>query len=368
MKVPFVDLKSQYLSIKPEIDRAIQTVFEESAFILGPRLKAFEDEFAAFCKAPHCATVGSGTDALYLALKAFGIGPGDEVITVANTYIATVEAISFCGATPVFVDVEENSQLMDPALIEAAITPKTRAIIPVHLFGQICDMDRILKIAEKHNLRVLEDCAQGHAAEFKKRRSPIASVAAFSFYPGKNLGAYGDAGAVVTHDKKLYENILQQRDHGREQGSKYEHQHLGFGFRMDTIQAVLLSVKLRHLESWTEKRREHARAYTERLCNVVRTPYEYEERRHVYHIYQIRTERRDELRDFLSAAEIQVNIHYPIPVHLQPCYQFLELGPGSLPITEKCARQLLSLPIHPDLTVEQREFICDKVLEFFRKG
>ena len=367
MKIPFVDLKAQYQSIREEIHLAIQGVLEESAFILGPRLEAFEHDFAKFCNAPYCACVGSGTDALYLALKAMGVGSGDEVVTVAHTYIATTEAISFTGAKPVFVDVEPDTMLMDVDKIEAAITRKTKTILPVHLYGQICDMDRILAIARKHRLQVLEDCAQGHAAEFNGKRSPICPVAAFSFYPGKNLGAYGDAGAVVTHNRKIHKYILQQRDHGRVKGAKYEHAHLGFGFRMDTIQAAILHVKLNHLEDWTEKRRQHAAHYTRRLKGVVTTPVELPGRRHVWHIYPIRTKKRDDLRKHLETAGVSANIHYPIPVHLQPAYRFLKVRRGKLPVTERCAKELLSLPMYPDLTPEQVDYVCDRVIEFLRE-
>lgn len=366
MKIPFVDLHAQYRSIQKEIDEAIHHVLEETAFIQGPRLEAFEKDFAAFCRAPYCAGVGSGTDALYLALRGMGIGAGDEVISVAHTYIATTEAISFSGATPVFVDVDPESQLMNPDLIEAAITPRTKAIVPVHLFGQMCDMEKILDVAQRHQLKVLEDCAQGHAAEFKGRRSPMAPVAAFSFYPGKNLGAYGDAGAIVTHDKSLYEFVIQQRDHGRPKGAKYEHAHLGFGFRIDTLQAAILHAKLPHLEDWTNRRRAHAAHYNRRLSGVVRTPHEATSSRHVYHIYPVRTSQRDALRKHLESAGVSVNVHYPIPVHLQPAYKFLGKGKGSFPVTEKCTEELLSLPLYPDLTAAQVDFVCDQVLAFFK--
>ncbi len=366
MTIPFIDLKAQYLSIQKEIDQALASVLTESAFILGPRLEAFEAEFARFCGAPYCVGVGSGTDALYLALKALGVGNGDEVITVAHTFIATAEAISFAGATPVFVDVEESSQLMDLDRVEKAITPRTRAIIPVHLAGQMVDMDRLLRIAAKHRLPVLEDSAQAHGAKWKGKRSPIAPMAAFSFYPGKNLGAYGDAGAVVTHDKNLYETMLQQRDHGRARGAKYEHASVGFGFRLDTLQAAILSVKLRHLEDWTERRRAHARHYTLRLKSVVQTPFELADCRHVFHLYSIRTSRRDELFKFLVAAGIAANIHYPIPVHLQPAYAFLKQQKGRFPVSEKCASETLSLPMYPELTEAQIDHVCDKVIEFLK--
>ena len=366
MKIPSVDLKAQYQSIRKEIDHAIQNVLDESAFIQGPRLEAFENDFAVFCNAPYCAGVGSETDALYLALKAMGIGVGDEVITVSLTYIATAEAISFTGATPVFVDVEPDTMLININQIAAAITPRTKAIVPVHLYGQMCDMDKILALAKKHQLKVLEDSAQAHAAEFKQRRSPISSVAAYSFYPSKNLGAYGDGGAVVTSDPILYEHVLQQRDHGRLKGAKYDHAHLGFGFRLDTLQAAILHVKLKHLEDWTKRRRKHAEHYTQRLKELVTTPNENEGSHHVYHVYSIRTTKRDGLKDHLASAGIDTIIHYPIPIHLQKAYSFLKLKRGTLPITEQCTEELLSLPMYADLTEAQVDYVCDRIAEFFR--
>lgn len=369
MKIPFVDLKAQYRAIQTEIDAALRDILENTAFIEGPRLEAFEKDFAAFCRAPHCAGVGSGTDALYLALKALGVGPGDEVITVSHTYIATAEAISFAGATPVFVDIEPDTMLMDARLLDAAMTPRTKALLPVHLYGQLADMDAVLAVAQKHGLHVLEDCAQAHAAELGGRRSPIARVAAFSFYPGKNLGAYGDAGGVVTHDPAIHKDITEVRNHGRERHAKYEHARLGFGFRMDTLQAAILRAKLPHLEAWTEKRRAHARHYTERLKGVLETPVERPGRRHVYHVYPVRTERPAALRTHLEAAGISTNCHYPIPVHLQPAYAALGLKRGALPVTEACVARLLSLPMYPDLTADQVDFVCDTILAFFgRKG
>ncbi|MFZ4694858.1 MAG: DegT/DnrJ/EryC1/StrS family aminotransferase [Verrucomicrobiia bacterium] len=369
MKIPFVDLKAQYRSIQTEIDAAIRDVVENTAFIEGPRLEAFEKDFAAFCRAPHCAGVGSGTDALYLALKAMGIGPGDEVITVSHTYIATAEAISFAGAKPVFVDIETDTMLMDARQIDAAITPRTKAILPVHLYGQLVDMDAVLAVAQKHRLLVLEDCAQGHAAELDGRRSPIGPVAAFSFYPGKNLGAYGDAGGVVTRDPAIHKYITEMRNHGREKKAKYEHARLGFGFRLDTLQAAILRAKLPHLESWTEKRRAHARHYSERLKGVLEIPIERPGRRHVFHVYAVRTDQPAALREHLEAAGVATNCHYPIPVHLQPAYAFLGMKRGAFPLTETCVDRLLSLPMFPDLTPDQVDYACDKVLEFFgRKG
>jgi dTDP-4-amino-4,6-dideoxygalactose transaminase len=367
MKIQFVDLKAQYQSIQKEIDDGIAQVLAQTAFILGPRLENFEKAFAAFCNASYCVGLGSGTDALYLALKAMGIGEGDEVITVSHTYIATSEAISFAGAKPVFVDIEEDTMLIDIAKIEQAITPKTKAILPVHLYGQLCDVEKILTIAKKHHLQVLEDCAQAHAAEIRGKRSPISSTSAFSFYPGKNLGAYGDAGAVVTNDVKIAEYLLQQRDHGRIQGSKYEHQYLGFGFRLDTLQAEVLNIKLKHLEKWTEQRRKNAEHYTSRLKDFVTTPVAKADRRHVYHVYPIRVNKdRDALRGYLESKEISTNVHYPIPVHLQPAYKFLNYKKGDFPITERCVEQLLSLPLYPELTESQIDFICDHVVNFVK--
>lgn len=354
MKVPFLDLSAQYETIKDEIAAAIQQVLERTAFAGGPFVAQFEQEFAAFCGTKFCAGVGSGTDALWMALLALGVGPGDEVITVPDTFIATAEAISFCGAKPVFVDVDEQTYNMNPALLESAITPRTRAVIPVHLFGQTADMGPILTIARKHQLFVIEDASQAHGAEYKGRKAgSMGDAGCFSFYPGKNLGAYGEAGAVVTDNDELDKKVRMLRDHG--QAKKYHHTYVGWNARMDGIQGAVLSVKLKHLPDWTEARRRNARIYDELLQGVrgVVPPKEAPYGKHVYHLYAIRVADRDRLIAALTEKEIFCGIHYPIPVHLLDAYKSLNLGKGSFPVAEKCASEFVSLPMFPELTKEQ---------------
>jgi dTDP-4-amino-4,6-dideoxygalactose transaminase len=364
MKVPFLDLKSQYESIKDDINNAINDVIGKTAFAGGPFVKKFEEEFAAFCKTKQCIGVGSGTEALWLALLGLGIGPGDEVITAPNTFIATAEAISFCGAKPIFVDVDENTYNMNPALVEETITPRTKAIIPVHLFGQMADMDPIMEISKKRGIFVIEDAAQAHGAEYKGRRAgSIGDAGCFSFYPGKNLGAYGEAGAVVTNDEELDQKIRMLRDHG--QAKKYHHTYIGWNSRMDGIQGAILSVKLKHLEKWTESRRRNAKIYDELLQEVpeVVTPQEMTYGKHVYHLFAIRTAERDRMIAALAEKEIFCGIHYPIPVHLLDAYKSLNLRKGSFPVAEKSASEFVSLPMFPELTREKIEFVVRGVKE-----
>lgn len=363
-KIPLVDLKAQYLSIKDEIDEAIERVINKTAFILGEEVEAFEEEYARYCGAKHCVGVASGTAALHLALVACGIGPGDEVITTPFTFIATAEAISHCGARPVFVDIDPQTYNIDPTKIEAVITERTRAIVPVHLYGQPADMDPILSIARRHGLKVIEDAAQAHGAEYKGRRTgTLGDVACFSFYPGKNLGAYGDGGAVVTDNVETANRVRRLRDHGRQ--AKYEHLEIGYGERLDALQAAILRAKLRYLETWIEARRNHACQYTNLLgeCRVV-TPYEAPFVRHVYHLYVIRSSHRDELVVYLRARGIGVGIHYPIPLHLQPAYLQKDYGNSHLPIAEQAATEVVSLPMYPELTGEQIAHIADAVNQF----
>jgi len=365
MNVPFLNLKIQYESIQDEIQTAINNVIEKTAFAGGPFVAQFEKEFAEFCGSDYAIGVGSGTEALWLPLLASGIGPGDEVITVPSTFIATAEAISFCGATPVFVDVDEQTYNMNPDLLEAAIRPKTRAIIPVHLFGQTVDMDPIMEIARKHNLFVIEDACQAHGGEYKEKRAgSIGDVGAFSFYPGKNLGAYGEAGAVVTNNAELASKMQIFRDHG--QAKKYYHGMIGWNARMDGIQGAVLSVKLKHLESWNEARRKNASLYNELLSNVdgLITPRKADYTSHVYHIYALRIQDRDTLIAKLAEKDIYCGIHYPVPVHLQDAYSFLGLGKGSFPIAEKCADEFISLPMFPELTKEQIEYVAQEIKSF----
>ena len=366
MKVPFVDLKSQYESIKDEIAVAIQQVLESSAFSGGPFVNQFEEKFASFCQSQYAIGVGSGTEALWLSLLALGVGPGDEVITVPNTFIATAEAISFCGAKPIFVDIEEKTFNMSPALLEAVITPRTKAIIPVHLFGQTADMDPILEIARRHGLFVIEDACQAHGSEYKgKRAGSIGDAGCFSFYPGKNLGAYGEAGAVVTNDESIAEKIRMLRDHGQPQ--KYHHDVIGWNARMDGFQGAILSIKLKHLPSWNEARRKNARLYDERLADVegILIPQEAKYAKHVYHLYAIRAQKRDELISFLAKRDIICGIHYPIPIHLQKACHFLGFQKGSFPVAEWCALEFVSLPMFPELTDEQIEYVGTEIKHFY---
>ncbi len=354
MKIPFLNLKAQYDSIKDEINSAIQQVIEKTAFAGGPFVEQFENEFAAFCQTEYAIGVNSGTSALWLSLIGLGVGHGDEVITVPNTFIATAEAISFCGAKPVFVDIDEQTYNMNPALIERAITSKTKAIIPVHLFGQTADMDPILSIAKKHNLFVIEDACQAHGALYKgKPAGSLGDAGCFSFYPGKNLGAYGEGGAVTTNNHELAAKMKMFRDHG--QSKKYHHDIIGWNARLEGIQAAVLSVKLKHLNEWNECRRHHARTYSEALpkWNGVIPPKEAVYGKHVYHVYAVRVQKRDEIIKSLTEKGIGCGIHYPVPLHLTQAYHHLELGRNSFPVAEKCAQELLSLPMFPELEKNQ---------------
>jgi dTDP-4-amino-4,6-dideoxygalactose transaminase len=362
MKVPFLDLKAQYESIKDEINAAIQEVLESCAFAGGLFVERFEREFAAFCQCKYCVGVGSGTEALWLSLIAMGIGPGDEVITVPNTFIATAEAISFCGAKPVFIDIDNETYTMNPALLEAAITPRTKAIIPVHLFGQMANMDPIMELAKAHGLFVVEDSCQAHGAEYKgKPAGSIGDAGCFSFYPGKNLGAYGEAGAVVTNNQNLAERIKTLRDHG--QLEKYQHTMIGWNARMDGLQGAILSIKLRHLSEWNEARRNKAKIYNKLLANIngVVTPKEAGYARHVYHIYAIRIQNREKLITALPDKGIQCGIHYPIPIHLQEAYRYLGLEKNSFSVAERCSQELISLPMFPELTKEQSRYVGQEI-------
>ena len=356
MQVPFLDLKAHHSAIRGEIDSAIHDVIDSGAFAGGPFVERFEEDFAKFCGVPYSVGVGNGTDALWFALLASGIGPGDEVITVPMTFMATAEAISFCGAKPVFVDIDEETYTMNPALIEKAITPRTKAIVPVHLYGQIADMDPILAIAKRHNLHVIEDACQAHGAEYKGRKAgSIGHAGCFSFYPGKNLGALGEAGGIVTSDEQLKRKIQVLRDHGQER--KYHHSMIGWNGRMDGIQGAVLGVKLKRLASANNARRTHARLYDKLLEPVkqVVAPREAKDRVHVYHVYAVRVQNRDQVMKRLADRGIGCGVHYPIPVHLQPAYQSLGHKIGDFPITEKCANEFLSLPMFPELTAAQAE-------------
>ena len=357
--IPYLDLKAQYQSIKPEIDAAVLRVLESTQFVLGEEVAAFEREFAAYCGGRDAVALNSGTSALHLALLAADIGPGDEVITVPFTFVATAAAIIYSGAKPVFVDIDPDTYCMAPDRIERAITSRTRAIMPVHLYGHPADMDPILAVAKKHGLVVIEDAAQAHGAEYKGRRcGSMGELAGFSFYPGKNLGAYGEGGAVVTNDPALAKKMRLLRSWGEER--RYEHVLKGYNYRMDGIQGAILRVKLRHLEQWTESRRARAADYRRHLGADVTPPVE-RDGRHVYHVFAVRLRYRDAVRASLQAAGIQTGVHYPIPVHLQPAYQDLGYRAGDFPVSERVAAEVLSLPMFPEMTVEQVKTVAAAV-------
>jgi dTDP-4-amino-4,6-dideoxygalactose transaminase len=364
MKVPFLDLKAHHASMIDKFDGAIREVIESSAFAGGPFVERFEEEFAAYCGANYAIGVGNGTDALWLTLLALGIGEGDEVITVPNTFIATAEAVIYSKAQPVFVDVDETTFTMDPTELEKSLTARTKAIIPVHLFGQPADMDPILEFARAHGLFVIEDAAQAHGAEYKGRKAgTMGDAGCFSFYPGKNLGAFGEAGAVVTNDGELRQKIQNLRDHG--QTRKYYHTLMGWNCRMDGIQAAVLSIKLRHLEEANTLRREHALQYNQAFAGLdaIATPFEANYARHVYHVYAIRVRERDDVWRSLEQKGIGSAVHYPIPIHLQEACRNLGYAPGTFPVAENLADEFLSLPMFPELTEDQIEYVVRCVSE-----
>lgn len=359
--IPYIDLKAQYHNIKAEIDAAIASVLESSQFALGSEVAAFEKEFASYCTSREAVGVNSGTSALHLALLAAGIGPGDEVVTTPFTFVATVAAILWTGATPVYVDIDPESYNLDPNLLEAALTPRTKAILPVHLYGHPADMDSIRSIARARGILVIEDAAQAHGAEYKGQRAgSMGDLACFSFYPGKSLGAYGEAGAVVTSNPEYAKTVRLLRSWG--ESRRYYHDLRGFNYRMEGMQGAILRVKLRHLERWTEARRAHAALYDSLLktCGVV-TPRELPYARHVYTVYAIRSSRRDVLAEALKAADIQYGIHYPIPIHLQRAYRDARYGVGAFPVAERVAQEVLSLPMFPELQPAQIERISEVV-------
>lgn len=363
MNIPLVDLKAQYAAIKPEVNLAIHRILENTSFILGQEVVQFEDAFADYIGAQGAVGVASGTGALHLALLACGVGPGDEVITTAHTFFATAEAISQTGARPVFVDIDPKTYNLDPALVENAVSERTKAIVPVHLYGQPADMASLMAIAQRHNLWVIEDAAQAHGAEFRGQRvGAIGHLGCFSFYPGKNLGAYGDGGIVVGNDLDLLGKVRRLRNHGRI--SKYEHLEVGWGERLDALHAAVLGVKLQYIEEWTELRRAHARSYTELLADAgVVTPFVAADVRHVFHLYVIRVARRDEVLAYLREKGIGAGIHYPIPLHQQPAYRGTDIGHVSLPVTEQVAQEVLSLPMYPELREDQIAYIVEAVQE-----
>jgi dTDP-4-amino-4,6-dideoxygalactose transaminase len=364
VRIPLLDLKAQYHSLKAEIDAAISRVLESSQFVLGDEVAEFEKDFGAYCATTECIAVNSGTSALHLALLAAGIGPGDEVITVPFTFIASVAAIGYTGARAVLVDIDPRTFTLDPDAIEAAVTPRTKAILPVHLYGQTADMDPIMEIARKHRLAVIEDAAQAHGAQYKGRPAgSIGDIGCFSFYPTKNLGAYGEGGAVTTNNPEYAAKIRSLRDWG--QARKYHHVERAFNYRMEGFQGAILRVKLRHLQEWTEARRAHARDYDRLLTGSgLKTPEQMPWARHVYHVYTVRCDNRDALQARLQREGIQTGVHYPIPAHLQPAFSDLGYGVGSFPLTEDASRQVLSLPIYPELSSDSVAEVCRAVTKF----
>src|SRR6266550_6853254 len=364
IKVPFLDLAAHHAPLRAEFDRAIGDVIDSGAFAGGPFVEKFEADFSAYNNSVFAVGVGSGTEALWLVMLACGIGEGDEVITVPTTFMATAEAITFCGARPVFVDVNDCTYTMDPAELEGALTPRTKAIIPVHLFGQPADMDPIMEFARKHDLFVIEDAAQAHGAQYKGRKAgTIGDAGCFSFYPGKNLGAFGEAGAVVTNDPELRKQMQMLRNHG--QSRKYYHSTMGWNCRMDGIQAAVLSIKLDHLDEANSLRRKHALEYNQAFAGIdeVLTPFEAKYARHVYHVYAIRVQKRDEVLRDLQEKGVGCAVHYPVPVHLQEAGRNLGYTKGAFPIAEKLADEFLSLPMFPELTEGQIEYVTRCVSE-----
>ncbi|MCB2180228.1 DegT/DnrJ/EryC1/StrS family aminotransferase [bacterium] len=364
--VPFVNLKAQHASISEEVDKAIASVLDRTAFILGPEVSRFEKAFAEYCGADYGIGVSSGTSALELAIRAFGIGQGDEVITVANTFIATALGITYAGATPVLVDANPDNYLMDAALVEKAITPRTKAIIPVHLYGQPVDMDPILALAKKHNLVVIEDACQAHGATYKgKKAGSLGDAAAFSFYPAKNLGGYGDGGMVVTNNAEAAEFIHVMSNVG--QTKKYYHKLKGYNHRLDNLQAAILEVKLPYLDEWNASRQKLAKQYLDRLSgSEYILPIDPEYGDGVWHLFVIRVQQREELMEYLNAKGISTGIHYPIPIHMHEAYQDLDYKAGDFPISEQYASEILSLPMFPDMTSDMVDYVADALLDFYK--
>ncbi len=366
MRIDFNDLKPQHRQLREEIRAATEQVLDDGWFILGKQGEAFEREFADYCGVRHCVGVGSGTEAIHLALLACGVQPGDEVITASLTAVPTASAISFAGATPVFADIDPRTFTMDPADLESRITPRTKAILPVHIYGQVAEMDPILEVGRRHGIPVVEDACQAHGAEHGGRRAgSLGVMAAFSFYPTKNLGACGDGGAVTTDDPVLADRLNLLRNYG--QRKRYYHESKGFNSRLDEVQAAILRVKLRYLNGWNETRRAKARLY-DSLLKGVTPPHEAGYARHAYHLYVVRSSRRDELQHYLAEQGIGTLIHYPVPVHLQEAYRDLGLSRGCLPVTERCADEILSLPLYPELLDEQITEVAEAINRLTSEG
>ena len=369
MNIPFLDLKSQYQSIKNEINDAIQNVLDNTSYILGKPVVEFESAFAQAHNVKYCSAVSSGTDGNHLVLWALGIKPGDEVIIPANTFIATVWGATLCGAKPVFADCHPESYYIDTSKIEQLITPKTKAIVAVHLYGQPADMDSLREVAEKHNIYLVEDCAQAHLSEYKgKKVGGLSRAASFSFYPGKNLGAYGEAGAVTTNDEELFNKFRMMREHGSPK--KYEHIMFGHNYRMEGIQGAVLGVKMKYINKWTDDRRRAAEQYNKYLKDLpdIILPVEMPYAKHVYHLFviQVLDGRRNALAKYLNDNGVATGLHYPIPLHFQPCFDFLGYRKNDFPVSESLAENCLSLPMFPELNEQQIEYISDVVHKFYR--
>jgi dTDP-4-amino-4,6-dideoxygalactose transaminase len=360
-KIPYLDLHKQYLQIRPEVLDALEQVCESTRFAQGPPVAKFEQEFADYCEVQHCVAVNSGTSALHLALRCLNIGPGDEVITVPETFIATVWAISYVGATPVFVDIDPLRRTLDPAKLESAITSRTKAILPVHLFGMPAEMDDIVVIADGHGIPVIEDAAQAHGARYKRKRvGQLGRIACFSFYPGKNLGAYGEGGALVTNDGAIAARAASLRDHA--QLKRYYHEEIGYNYRMDSFQAAILSIKLKYLDGWNAARAGRARQYQQALQDTpFEVPKSFGNSDCIWHCFVVETDDRDQMRQRLSESGIETGLHYPVPIHLQHAYAALGYVEGDFPVSERFSQRCLSLPMYPELTDEQVRIVADAV-------
>lgn len=365
--VPVLDLKAQYASLQHEMAQAVQEVLDSTTYVLGPKVAAFEKDFAAYLGARHCVGVNSGTSALHLALLCAGVGQGDEVITVPMTFIATSWAISYAGATPVYVDVDPKTYTMDPTQVEARITPRTKAILPVHLYGQPADLGPLLEIGRRHGIPVIEDAAQAHGSEYQGQKGgTLGQCGCFSFYPGKNLGAYGEAGAIVTNDDGIAARLKALRDHAQEK--RYHHNEIGFNYRMDAIQGAVLGVKLKYLETWTNARRALADRYLEMLEGLpLELPSEAPGRRHVWHLFVILHQDRDRMQRALQARGVHTGLHYPIPLHMQKAYEHLGYHEGDFPMAEQIGRECLTLPLYPEMTPAQLERVVEQINACFRE-
>jgi dTDP-4-amino-4,6-dideoxygalactose transaminase len=366
-KIPYLDLHAQYNDIRQEVLAALEDVCKSARYAQGPVTADFEKDFAAYCGVKHCVSVNTGTSALHLAMRCLDVGPDNEVITVPMTFIATTWAISYVGARPVFVDIDPERRTMDPDKLEAAISPKTKAILPVHLFGQPADMEAILRIADRYGIPVIEDAAQAHGALYRERRiGQFGAMACYSFYPGKNLGAYGEGGALVTNDDEFASRARALRDHGQSQ--RYYHDEIGYNYRMDSFQAAVLNIKLKRLDDWNALRERHAIKYSEALAGLpVKLPTFYQDSRSVWHCYVIESDQRDDLRSHLSEMGVETGIHYPVPVHLQRAYSFLGHQPGDFPVSEEFGRRCLSLPMFPELSGEQIKAVANALQEAVAK-